>query len=105
MFYIQSSRNVHTADNYEADDDEEHITLFSTEKQFEVKSGSLEHLSGRSSSRYVPVIVFLFLLLLLYTGRSHFMPTFYARSTFMKNTVQIKHKIPINTCISWGLSY
>jgi hypothetical protein len=23
----------------------------------------------------------------------------------MKNTVQIKHKIPINTCISWGLSY
>jgi hypothetical protein len=72
MFYIQSSRNVHTADNYEAGDDEEHITLFSTEKHFEVKSGSLEQLHGSSSSRYVSVIVFL--LLLFYTGRSCFMP-------------------------------
>jgi hypothetical protein len=71
IFYIQSSRKTHNADNYEAGDEEEHITVFSTEKHFEVKSGSLEHLCGRSSGRYVSAIVLLLLLLLLlfYTGR------------------------------------
>ena len=72
VFYIQSSRKIHTAGNYEARDDEECITMFSTDKHFEVKSGSIERLHGRSKSRYVSVIVFL--LLLFYTGRSHFMP-------------------------------
>jgi hypothetical protein len=76
ILYIQSSRKIHTADNYEGSVEEEHINLFSTEKHFEVKSGSLEHLRGRSSSRYVSAIVLLSLLLwvVFYTGRSHFMP-------------------------------
>ena len=99
VFYIQSSRKIHTADNFEASDDEECISVFSTEKHFEVKSGSLEHLRGRSTSRYVSVIAFLLLLLLFYPGRSHFMP----RLTFVKKTAQIKHRIPVTNMYFLGM--
>jgi hypothetical protein len=99
IFYIQSCRKVHTADNYEGGDDEEHITSFSTEKHFEVKSALLEHLSGRSSSRYVSVIVFLFLLLLC-TGRSHLMPGLHSWKILCKSST----KFLLPQCISWGLS-
>jgi hypothetical protein len=99
VFYIQSSRKIHTADNHEAGDDDECISVFSTEKHFEVKSGLLEHLHLQSSSRYVSVIVFLLLLLLLfYTGRSHFMPGLHLWKTLQKSNT----KFLLQTCISWG---
>ena len=100
VFYIQSSRKIHTADNDEASDDEGCISLFSTEKHFEVKSGLPEHLRGRSSSRYVSVIVFLLLLLLFYTGRSHFMPGLNSWKTLHKSNT----KFLLQTCIFWRWS-
>jgi len=99
VFYIQPSRKIHTADNYEASGDA-CITVFSTEKHFEVKSGSLEHLHRRSSSRYVSVIVFLLLLLLFYTGRSHFMPGLHSWKTLRKSNT----KFLLQASISWGWS-
>lgn len=85
IFYIQSYRKIHTANNHEASDDEEYITIFSTEKHFEVKSGSPENLSGGSSSRYVSVIVF---LLLFYTGRSYFVPGLHSCKTLCTDQTQ-----------------
>jgi hypothetical protein len=51
IFYIQSSRKVHTPKDYEGHDDQERSIIFSSERHRELKSGVPANVLGRSSNR------------------------------------------------------